>query len=226
MIFDVRQTESGVSCVYEICKGRERIGSARLDWNLSHGGTIQAAFLSRQYTIEYEPAEQARSWFRRGKERTDLPYAVHCGNLRIGRIYQRFSEGGILKRYAYVMMELGGRDFSIYEVGLGKDGMRYPIYDGETQVALIEKDAFVQDNLDAYRALAADYRAAPAAALLALYQDMRRFANRGEVRHTAWQTKCMLTTNESLKSKHDPGFRERIIEQWRECEHEEYGRLG
>lgn len=206
MVFDIVQTESNISAKYEVRKGNSVIGFAELRNNFIHGGTFVFDILGRTYEMVYEPLQQIGSWLRRAKEKTDVPYTVHENGELFGRISIKRSNGGLLKRYEYYSLETRSEAYDMYEIGLGKDGLKYPIYCGERQIALIEKDVTVYNNLDFYHISTSDDNAAIIATIFGMYLDASSYAHRGEFVKKSVETTYYLTTNSELKAKYDKNF--------------------
>jgi len=210
MIFDVVQTFSGLSASYEARREEQPVGSAYLANNFLLGGSCDIAFLGEPYTLSYLPAQQVQSWFKPRVEKTGVPYQISKGGQAVGSICVRISEGNFLSRFDYYVMELSGREYAMYPVGLGKEGMKYPVYSGNTQIALLEKDTVVRDHLDIYHVSALDETAGLVSFLFGLYLDMREFANRGEVAYASYEKSVCYTAKKRLREKYDPGFKKRI----------------
>ena len=77
--------------------------------------------------------------------RQHLPYAISKDGKSYGKMYAADSSGNIFTRFGYVCLELPDNTlFSMYTIGLGKDGIVYPIYRGDKLVA--EKYKRKEDN--------------------------------------------------------------------------------
>ena len=87
-------------------------------------------------------------------------------------------------------IEWQGRSFTAYVVWLGAAGLKLPIYDGDKQVALLEKGGVVFDMLDSYELYIAEDALFEMVVLTALYYDRDCFANAGQsvnhdIQHTS-----------------------------------------
>lgn len=59
-------------------------------------------------------------------------------------------------RYDHHKMTVTGLEYQLYPIGYGKGGYRNPVYQGNAQIALVEKDAVVYNDLHSYTITAAD----------------------------------------------------------------------
>lgn len=212
MIFDIVQTVSNFSASYEARRKNQVIGGACLSNNLMLGGTCDCHFMGNNYALSYMPEQQIQSWFKPRQEKTGVPYLITQDSRAAGGICIKVSEGGFFSRFDYFFMELHGRVFSMYQVGLGKAGIMYPIYRGDSQIALLEKSTVTYHQLDVYHVSAFDTDEGLVAFLFGLYMDMQRFGNRGEAVHASVEKTYIYTTKKALKEKYDPRFKSKIEE--------------
>lgn len=207
---EIIQTISNLSANYRIVEGKNDIGQAVLTNNFVRGGTFRFELFGKKYSMGYEPKAQIESWFRKKTDKEDVPYFLYFCDEVCGKVAIRTSEGSIFSRYQYYGMEWKEHYYSMYEVGMGKDGIKYPIYDGDTQIALIEKDTTVYNNLDIYHVTATSEQNFTVASILGLYLDASSYAHRGEIVKQSVEKTYYLTTNKKLKAKYDPEFKEKI----------------
>ena len=99
----------------------------------------------------------------------------------------------------------------MYEIGLGKEGIKLPIYRDDTQVALIEKDLVVYDNKDTYEIIAIDEMSLEVSALFNLYYDFVKHGNYGEINYKSKERYYLYTMNKELKNKYDSTFKMKYI---------------
>lgn len=211
MIFDIVQTVSGMSAAYEaLCDGK-KIGTAYVENNITNGGSCAWQFMGTAYDMSYQFDQQVKSWLKPKAEKTGIPYKITQEGRHVGDICIKLSEGGLLSRYEYYSLTFGVDAYQLYAVGMGNEGMKYPIYAGDVQIALIEKDTEVRDHLDVYHAYAVDNQAAMVAFLFGLYLDMREFANRGQVSSASYEKSISITINKALKAKYDPSFKSLVV---------------
>lgn len=141
------------------------------------------------------------------------------GAKRITHIYSLFDKmrnrcGEICRKktksfggYFYYEVELNKHIYTAYEIGLGKEGIKIPIYRGEKQIALIQKDCMVRNNLDEYEIIFGDLEMALVATVFVIYYDCLNHNNPFEAVVDKKETKYLYTMNKELNSKYDPNWR-------------------
>lgn len=213
MISNVRQTKSALSASFEIQVGSNVYGIADVKNNLTFGGACDIYIQgSRAYKISYDINERIASTVKTGTAKNRIPYMITgADGARLGSIRIKQSEGFFLTRYGYYEIQIWNKTYKMYSVGMGKDGMKYPIYDGDIQIALIEKECRVQNNLDNYQVYSLYDEYSDIAHILCLYIDMITYPNRGEIVTKSVQNNYKITTNKELKSKYDPNFKDLVI---------------
>lgn len=215
MVSDVRQTKSAFSARFEIQVGTNVYGIAEVKNNLTFGGAcdiyIRGAFA---YKISYDINERLASTVKTGEKKKLIPYMITgADGACLGKISLKQSGGFFLNRYGYYEMEFYGRTYIMYSVGMGKEGMKYPIYVDGMQIALIEKPCEVENNLDNYRVYSMYDEYSDIAHIFCLYIDMVTHPNRGEIVTKSVQKNYKITTNKELKSKYNPDFADMVIKQ-------------
>lgn len=107
------------------------------------------------------------------------------------------------KTYAIQWKE---RRFTAYVVGLGKQGIKLPIFEDERQVALIEKGGVVFDMLDAYELYTTEDALFEMAVLTALYYDRDCFSNAGQSRNHSIQHTSEYTVRKKQLARYDESW--------------------
>lgn len=103
-------------------------------------------------------------------------------------------------------MEWAGRKFTMYDVGLGSQEIKLPIYEDNRQVALVEKDTFVQNMLDSYEIYTIEDELFPMIALAALYYDRDNFSNEGKHSDTRVQSSTSFSLDDKQLARYDEGW--------------------
>ena len=208
MVSVLRQTRSELSASYVLERNGAAICTAEMPFRLLNpslqilrGGGVWAS-------LETSAGESIRRTDPDGRWRGS-PFFVRDGAGRsIGRLCQR-RVGSFLSRYQYTELSLYRTVLRIYEVGLGREGMKYPVYDGERQLALIEKPPVVYDNLDEYFICGFDEFGEFASLLFSLYLDVLSYRNAGEYVVRKKEMRYVWTRRKELLEKCDPAFRSR-----------------
>lgn len=214
MLCQVKQTVSGMSASYEIISDAEQIGSAEMPNNFLFGTPCDIFFRDTGFHLKYLHTLSREREKNKATMRQHLPYAISKDGKNYGKMYAADSSGNIFTRFGYVCLELPDNTlFSMYTIGLGKDGIVYPIYRGDKLVAEIDKGCVVYNNLDAYSIFADDEEACMVSVLFCIYLDANSFANRGEIVKSGVSKVYLETTNKRLIAKYDPAFKARILRQ-------------
>lgn len=103
-------------------------------------------------------------------------------------------------------IEWAGRRFTMYDVGLGSQGVKLPIYENEQQVALVEKDASVRNMLDSYEIYTIEDALFPLAALAALYYDRDNFSNAGKHSAASVQSSTSFSLDDQQLARYDEAW--------------------
>ena len=200
------QTRSDMSARYELIFQDKVIYTAQMPVNLA-GYPIRILKNGETYGALRRNSLENMKNVARSLSNAELgifDICIPAGSVR-GKIYRRW----IRKFNSYYMtgMELDGVHLDMYEVGLGKKGIKLPVFRDGVQIALIEKDSVTRDNCDSYTILFSTLPQLLAAFFLALYYDLAVFSNAREVSVKSKKTYYFLTTNREVKSKYDPDWR-------------------
>ncbi len=206
MLLELEQTLSRRAAAYRVLSGGVSVGSAVVNGNASIHGACDFSGFGHAYSLRYVSAQQLKSLLSGRGEKTDHPYEIMSGGERVGKIYDTFSDDSFFNRYSYTHFELSGIERSMFTVGLGKEGVAYPIYAGQRQTALVEKDGIVRDNLDIYKITLIDRSEAVPALLLALFVDLRSFSHRESIDYVSVKKTYFKTTSKKVLAKYDPSF--------------------
>lgn len=161
-----------------------------------------------KYKLVNRISKQFKNWFRKFDDKIFIVYEIQDAQKQvIGSICQKGAVGFTYIGYGYFELKMNDATYKMYGIGLGKGlGYKFPIYQGDSQVALIEKDNVVYNNLDTYRVFALNEQINEIACLFGLYIDTLLFAHCGEVTFTGVKTDWELTKDENLTKKYDPNF--------------------
>lgn len=200
----LKQTESAFTCGYDLIKNNAVIAKATLSDNLTGYGQLDfdAYFEKAKFRMCYMPLTETVMQAKSVKIYSIYEIFDCCGN-KIGQV----SSQGV-KMFDYICVEYKNYTFNIYTVGLGSEGIKYPVYYNTQQVALIEKDCVVKNNLDEYSITSIDEFTGYIAYIAALFIDETAYANRGEKVKKSTQKYYLKTTNKELKAKYNPDFKD------------------
>lgn len=202
MILDVIQTSKELfSASFIIERQNIKIGNFSLQGRLgSMEAEIQGTIYEQPFKMVYGKMDdlEVDCPFR--------PYLIYKGDLLNGTVYQTTFNGGLFKRFDYHQMKLNGKIFDLFPIGFGKEGSKSPIYNGDEQIAQIEKECVVYNDLHKYRIFAVDAFASQIAIFFCIYMYVNAGYKPGEkVVHSEVKV-VSTTTNKLLKEKYNPEF--------------------
>ena len=205
---ETTQTKSGFSASFQLILDGNQYGTAEIANNVTFGGSCRINLSNgSSYTLAYDTAERLSGIGKSAPNKNLIPYKIiNSNNEKCGLISIKETGGFFLKRYSYCELTLNEITYTIYTVGLGKHGIKYPFYIGERQIAQVEKDVVVKDNLDTYKVYAVDEQAAFIAFLFSLHTDMVSASNRAQVVTSSVEKSYLITMNKELKQKYNPDF--------------------
>lgn len=122
----------------------------------------------------------------------------------IGKIYRKYSK--FFWGYHFFQFEYHDKIYKMYEVGMGKEGIKLPIYSEDEQVALIEKNIVTIDNNDTYSIKILNKDLIDMSLIMGLYYDSLRFGHRGEVAKHKTDYNYLISFNKELISKYDKNW--------------------
>lgn len=212
MISLLRQTHAGKSPRFELTRENILIGSAQITSSpISPCITVQ----SKAFPCFSMVPNLAGSFEKHlGKKLFQTaPWIIMDKDKKQAGSVSRIREGFFLSSVYFIQLEFYGHLLKIYEVGLGKEGMRYPIYDGQSLIAQIEKEAIVHNNLDQYTICSLESFGETAAILGALYIDLTTFRNAGEYGKGKKSFQYVYTRKKEILAAYDPTFHSRCENQ-------------
>lgn len=208
MIALLSQTTSDSSASYALTRDGQTLCTAEAPFSM----TAHEITLLRQQNVWLKIVPNLRDSFdkrgRGGAWQTTPCDILDAGGAKVGTMV-KVREGTFFSAHYYTELQLGGRTLRIYEVGLGKEGMCYPIYEKDVLLAQVEKDPVVLDNLDAYSLCSLDEFGALAALLFALFLDFHSYRHAGERTRGKKEFRYVYTRRKEILAKYDPDFRAR-----------------
>lgn len=202
----LNQTKSSISAKFEVVQDGSRRYEVKIPFNYPgyHADIYEHGSL--KWSIRWDIGKNLNGVVQKSTNRELAVYNVcdATGSV-LGHLSRKRNKfwGG----YFYFVLELGGIEYQLYEVGLGKQGIKLPIYHNDSQIALVEKDITVYNNCDTYQIQFGNDTSLLVSTLLTLYYDNLRFGNHGEVVANSKKSFYYLSTNRELKQKYDPEWR-------------------
>ena len=135
------------------------------------------------------------------------PYEISVDGRLAGSVSQIDVKTGLLSGHQYHQLQLEGRSYQLYAVGLGKQGGVCSLYCDGSQLAEIDTEATVYNELFRFETFAVDTDSAFVSILLCCYMYMLGCYRPGEAVSSSVRTRVTVTTNKDLLAKYDPNFK-------------------
>lgn len=206
----LQQTHSGPGAVYRVMRGGEELYHAVTQ---PHPLQIRARVLQNgQECFRIAGGDilfrkRHPSLEKAGERRNYVCEIRNAQDEAVGSVCHVLPKG--LRDAPYDRIELFGREWIVYQVGLGAQGLKFPVYEGGRQIALLEKSPLVRNNLDVYELYALEEEGILLATLFGVYYDWKEFARTGEYNSRNASAKVVFTLRKAAKDKYDPSFQER-----------------
>jgi len=159
-----------------------------------------------RYTLFFRPEEQLRGSATRPQRLMLNPFDIMdaAGN-RAGTI--RWVPPKRFSLFTYYEFTLAEQHFQLYEVALGRQGIKLPIYRHDAQVALVEKDVLRPGTPDSYRLILNEGVDPLPLVIMAVWYDSLHFAGQGENHVGGNSFQLQYTLSRRLRAMHDPEFK-------------------
>lgn len=139
-------------------------------------------------------------------------YQIYKNGIYNGVVYQTTSDERWFKKYGYHQMKKSGVTYNMFPVGLGKNGIKSPIFQDNSQIAQVEKDCVVYNDLHIYKIFARDEFTSEIAVLFTIYYYINVNYKAGEKTITSTYKTISKTTNKLLLKKYNSEFTKYIEE--------------
>lgn len=193
------------SAEFSVQRKGETLGTFKLSGMLgSREGVWSGALMNEHYSMERISKVNDKKAYR--------PYELSLESSSTGVVYQTEYNGGFFNKFSFNKLRLFGREYEEFSVSMGKEGKKSPVYFGNHQIALIEKDSVIYNELNHYHIFAIDEESAKIAVIFALYNYTLGPYNSGEKAVQSVRKTTVITTNKTLKAKYNPNFKSFIEE--------------
>ena len=201
MIIELKQTEKDLySGKFIIRREKAKIGKVSFEGSI---GSMDIAIKGEFYGVDFsmQPKRRAREGFR--------PYKISIGGTDFGSVYQTCT-GGFLRKIEFIKMIKDKQVFEEYPIAFGKRGSKAPVFRDGYQIAEVDKNYVVYNDLHEYTIYAVDDESAIVSIIFSLYSYANCCYKPGIKSTDSVSKTFYTTTNKKLKSKYDPAFVERI----------------
>lgn len=208
MIFEIIQTSVDLFSAAFVIRSAvgEELGQIRLQGSIrTYTADIDGYFQQHRFSLRFGLRDRHAI---EGKK--VQPYTVFLDDRESGAVFETLCRQSLFKSYSFHRLVLNGVEYDRFPIGMGEEGGKHPIYHGNHQVALIEKDAVVYNALHQYHVYAEDERAGFCAVLFACYMHVMGAYRAGEKVQKSVVKRVTYTREPGLLEKYDPHFKARI----------------
>ena len=193
----VQQSKDLYAASFSISHNGYNIGQLNMKGKLgSKEGVWQGTVMGRSVVMQLD---KSGTGFR--------PYSIKVDGNIVGSVSQMTVKTGLFSSYQYHQLVYNGTSYQLYAMCLGKAGSASSLYCGQQQLAEINKDATVYNDLHNYEVFALDEHSAFICMLLCCYMYVRGCYRPGEKVTSSVVTSVGITTTKALKEKYNPNFK-------------------
>lgn len=200
MILDLLQISKELfSSKFTIKRGNQHIGSVFLSSKIcSRGISIEGDLFGNHFFMEFGPFDTDIQVFRK--------YIFKNDNGITGVVYQTKSKDNFFIKYDFIQMVTSNCVFNYYPISFGELGGKCPIYFNDRQVAQVDKDYIVYNDIHNYRIYAYNDFFAKIAVLFAVYSYANSYYKPGIKVKSSYCKYLFKTKNKLLLSKYNSNF--------------------
>lgn len=192
---------------FDILSKNEVVGSVSFEGKL---GSIEANFIGTLFDKDF--SLKCVSEVLTGSNKKFRPYNIIVNNNIFGEVYQTEHKKNIFSKYDYIKCFYNQKEYNLYSVGLGERGVS-SLYSNEEQIAQIEKDGIVYNDLHNYDIYSIDDNSAFVAVLMSCYMYVMACYKPAVKVTESVKKNYSKTTNKELISKYDPNWIKRLEEE-------------
>ncbi len=191
---------------FEIFNNNEQVGKISFEGKLaSMEANISGTFYGKTFSLNCvnEMLTGSNIKFR--------PYNIIENNSIVGEIFQTEYRKNIFSKYEYIKCLYNQKEYKLYCIGLGKRGV-CPLYYKDEQIAEINKDGIVYNDLHNYDIYSASKDCAFIALLASCYMYVTTCYKSGIKMTKSVKKNYSKTTNKELNLKYNPDWVNEIKE--------------
>ena len=183
---------------FDILSKNEVVGTISFEGKL---GSIEANFVGIIFGKDF--SLKCENEILTGTNKKFRPYNIIVSDNIIGEVYQTEYKKNIFSKYDYIKCLYNQKEYNLYSIGLGEKGV-CSLYCNEEQVAQIEKDGIVYNDLHNYDIYSIDENSALIAVLMSCYMYVMACYKPGVKVTESVKKNYSKTTNKELISKYNP----------------------
>jgi len=143
--------------------------------------------------------------FKTGNSKKFRPYNILENENIIGQIYETEFKKNIFSKYSYDKCFYKEQEYNLYSIGLGEKAINV-LYKDNTQIAQIEKDGTIYNDLHNYDIYSIDKENTFISVLMSCYMYIITCYKPGVKITESVKKVYSKTTNKDLVSKYDPNW--------------------
>ncbi len=207
MIFKLEQTGKDLYAAQFLLKRSDKkIGEASVNGKFGHmEAVINGFFYNTEFEMRYGKNKYVAS-------KPFRPYKISINGAETGIVYQAEQKTGLFRSRSFHQMVRDGQTYECYAIALAGEKTKHPIYCGNRQLALVETDSIIYNDLFHFYAFAEDESAGMTALLFCLYMYVNACYKPGVKVTQAVSENSFVTKDPFLLGKYDPDYKEKIEE--------------
>lgn len=193
-----QQSKDLFSGEFEIFNNNELVGNVSFEGKL---GSIEANFVGTIFGKDF--SLKCENEILTGPNKKFRPYNIIVSDNIIGEVYQTEYKKNIFSKYDYIKCLYNQKEYNLYSIGLGEKGV-CSLYCNEEQIAEINKDGIIYNDLHNYDIYSIDENSALIAILMSCYMYVMACYKPGVKVTESLKKNYSKTTNKDLISKYNP----------------------
>lgn len=192
---------------FEIFNKEELVGNISFNGKISSmEANINGNFYGKDFSLNFV------SEILTGSSKKFRPYNIIENNNIIGEIFHTVYKKNVFSKYDYIKCLHNQKEYKLYGIGLGEKGVCC-LYYNEQQIAQIEKDGIIHNDLHNYDIYSVDKSSAFIAILMSCYMYVTTCYKSGIKVTKSISKNYSKTKNKDLISKYDPNWIKRLEEE-------------
>lgn len=205
MIVELRQlTKDLFAAEFALYRGDGKIGTVTLKGKMGHReAVINGIFCHTQFEMRYGKNKYVAS-------KPFRPYKISINGDNTGVVYQAEQKTGLFQSRSFHQMVRNGQTYDCYAVAISGESTKHPVYCGSRQIALVESDRVIRDDLFHFRIYAKDESDSLTALLFSLYMYVNACYKPGVKVTQSVSASSFVTKDPFLLDKYNPDYKNGI----------------
>ena len=191
---------------FDILSKNEVVGTISFEGKL---GSIEANFAGTIFGKDF--SLKCENEILTGSNKKFRPYNIIENNAIVGEVYQTEYKKNIFSKYDYIKCLYNQKEYNLYSIGLGEKGV-CSLYCNEEQIAEINKDGIIYNDLHNYDIYSIDQNSALIAVLMSCYMYVMACYKPGVKVTESVKKNYSKTTNKDLISKYNSEWIDKVKE--------------